>query len=284
MGLFLPISTLFLVTFTLCSFASETDKQNLKIIKLTNKTQVSITYGQLTSEIKNKQLIYIGEKHDNPRHHEIQLKILRDLYKQNHKLAIGMEMFQTRFQGIVNSYIFGDLSESDFIDQTEYKKRWGYDYDLYRPIIDFAKLNKIPLITLNIESEVTKKISKHGISNLKAVWLNKLPLQIDFSNNSYRNDLYEIFKEHPKSSQRGFERFYSIQLVWDEFMAEQISNYKKSNPDYRVIVLAGNGHLAYSHGIPSRVYKRINEPYSVILNDAENKDGIADYIINSLNE
>ncbi|NIP30071.1 MAG: hypothetical protein GTO02_07670, partial [Candidatus Dadabacteria bacterium] len=105
------------------------------------------------------------------------------------------------------------ISEKELLNKTEYKKRWGHDYELYKPIIEFAKQNHIPIIALNIESEVIKNISKHSISNLDAYDLNKLPGHIDFTNKDYKKFLYDIFKQHPNYKERSFEIFHSIQLV-----------------------------------------------------------------------
>ncbi len=249
-----------------------------------NEDIENITLDILIDTIKDIPVIYIGENHDKKSHHEIQLNIIENLYKNNPNITIGMEMFQSRFQKYLNQFIFSNLNEEDLINKTEYEKRWGYDYKLYKPILDFAKANKVPIVALNIESEVIRKISRSGISGLNAKYLNKLPKHIDFTNKDYKKYLFEIFKQHPGSKNRAFDKFYSIQLVWDEFMSEQIVRYIKSSPENQHILLAGNGHLIYSYGIPSRVYKRINGQYSVILNDVDIKPQIADYVINALNE
>jgi uncharacterized iron-regulated protein len=283
MGLVLPIFILFFVSISASLLSEEKMNQNIKIISFSNNTEKNLTLKQLTRKIKNNQVIYIGESHDNANHHKIQLDMIKSLYNYNTKIAIGMEMFQSKFQDVVSDYIFGNISEQEFLDKTEYEKRWGYDYDLYKPIIDFAKSSQIPLIALNIESEIIKKISKNGISNLDAADLNKLPKHIDFTNEYYKNFLYEIFKDHPSKKDNSFEKFYSIQFVWDEFMAEKIDSFLKDYKEYQIVVLAGNGHIVYGYGIPSRTFKRNNKQYSVILNEVELKPQIADYIIDSQN-
>lgn len=50
------------------------------------------------------------------------------------------------------------------------------------------------------------------------------------------------------------------------------------NPDYQVVVLAGQGHIVYGYGIPSRVARRLNDKQlvqrSVLLSSPE--DTLAD--------
>jgi len=281
MGFGLTIFILFLVSFSPYLLSEEKINEQVEIVSAAKRTGRTLTLKQLAQEIENNQVIYIGENHDNSSHHQIQLYIIKTLYNQNKRIAIGMEMFQSKFQNAVNEYIFGNMSEQQFLDKTEYNKRWGYDYSLYKPIIDFAKKNNVPIIALNIESEVIKDISKKGISKLHASDLNKLPKHIDFTNNKYRKFLYEIFKDHPDQNKKSFQKFYSIQLVWDEYMAEKIDSFFRQNKEYQVVILAGNGHIVHGYGIPKRLFKRNKIAYTAILNDVEYEKEISDFIISS---
>ena len=277
----LTIFILLLVSFSPYLLSTEKINEQFEIVSVAKRTGRTITFNQLVQEIKNNQVIYIGENHDNSTHHQVQLDIVKSLYEYNTKIAIGMEMFQSKFQDTVNDYIFGNMSEQQFLDKTEYNKRWGYDYSLYKPIIDFAKTNNVPIIALNIESEVIKDISKKGISKLHAYDLNKLPKHIDFTNNKYRKFLYEIFKDHPNQNKKSFEKFYSIQLVWDEYMVERIDSFLRRNKEYQVVILAGNGHIVHGYGIPKRLFRRNKIAYTAILNDVEYEKEISDFIIHS---
>ena len=46
-----------------------------------------------------------------------------------------------------------------------------------------------------------------------------------------------------------------------------------------MIILAGNGHLAFGSGIPKRTFRRNGLDYAIILNDMDIERDIADYII-----
>ena len=281
MGLSFQVFILFLVSFSPYLLSEEKINEQVEIFSVAKKTGRTLTLKQLVQEIKNNQVIYIGENHDNSTHHQIQLDIIKSIYNYNTKIAIGMEMLQSKFQDAVNKFIFGNMSEKEFLKKTEYNKRWGYNFGLYKPILDFAKNNNIPVIALNIESEVIKNISKKGISKLYASDLNKLPKHIDFTNKNYSHFLYEIFKDHPNQNKKSFQIFYSIQLVWDEYMAERIDSFVRHNEEYQVVILAGNGHIVHGYGIPKRLFRRNKIAYTAILNDVEYEKEISDFIISS---
>ncbi len=95
----------------------------------------------------------------------------------------------------------------------------------------------------------------------------------------YRARLKEVFAEHGQAKEKNFEFFYQAQILWDETMAESIDAFLKKNPDFRMLVLAGAGHLQYGAGIPKRSFRRNGFDYAIVLTDAEVKKGIADFIV-----
>ncbi len=239
--------------------------------------QKTVDIKQIIDNLNGKKIIYVGEQHTSYAHHIVQLNIIKGLYKKHKKLAVGMEMFQRKFQPVLDRYINGEISEKEFLKQTEYFKRWGFDYNLYKPILDFAKHNKIPVIALNIETEILKKVSKNGLESLTDEEKRKIPSQMDFSNTKYRNILRKIFDIH--KTNKDFEHFFQSQILWDETMAETIDMFLRKNPEYIMVVVAGNGHLKYGFGIPDRCYRRNGFSYTIILNDEKLDKNIADYIM-----
>ncbi|MBF0264537.1 MAG: ChaN family lipoprotein [Gammaproteobacteria bacterium] len=242
--------------------------------------------------------ILIGEQHNKFEHHLNQLRLITKLNQQGYQLAIGMEMFNREKQEILNQYIDGKLKETEFLKFSDYFNQWQFDYHLYKPIIDFAKANKIKILALNVAKQLNRQVSLKGINNLNKNDKNKLPKVLDFSNQKYINELSVIYKNHinmgeryhkPKahtkskhsqtSNKKSFDNFIQSQTVWDESMAEVSVNYLKQNPKSILVILAGNGHLRYRHGIPSRIEKQLGQKSLVILQDEEISEGIADYVL-----
>lgn len=233
----------------------------------------------IVNAVKDKKIIYIGERHDQYAHHVAQLNIIKSLYGEGRKVAIGMEMFQKPFQYVIDDYIEGKIDEVEFLRQTEYFKRWGFDYNLYKPIMDFAREKRIPVVALNIDSSVVKKVAQGGIESLAEEERKYLPSQMDFSVKGYRERLKRIFSGHPEVGGNKFEFFLQAQIIWDEYMAESIDGFLRENRDYQMVVLAGSEHVKYGWGIPKRVLRRNGYDYSIILLDEEPDIGIGDYIL-----
>ncbi|MBI5055687.1 MAG: ChaN family lipoprotein [Nitrospirae bacterium] len=227
----------------------------------------------------DKKIIYVGEVHDVFAHHAVQLDIITGLHDKNKKIAIGMEMFQRPFQKTLDSFIGGKMTEADFLRQSEYFKRWGFDYNLYKPILDFAREKKLPVVALNMEREIIEKVSKKGVDSLTSEEKKMLPREMDLTDGEYRDRLKDIFAQHKNEKDANFDFFYMSQLLWDETMSQSINTFLKEKPDYQMVALAGKGHIEYGSGIPKRTFRRNGYGYSIVLIDAEVEKGIADYVI-----
>ncbi|WP_457626071.1 ChaN family lipoprotein [Persephonella sp.] len=239
------------------------------------------SFTDIVKDALNHRIIYIGEQHTMFSNHAMQLNIIKAVYKKYPDIAVGMEMFQRSKQPVIDRYLRGEIDEKTFLKETEYYKAWKYNYHLYRPIINFCKENGIPIIALNADRELVRKVSQKGIESLSKEEIKKLPEDMDFVNFRYIEYLKSIFAEHGKSvtKKKKFSSFLQSQIIWDETMAETASEYLKNNPDKKLIVLAGGGHIRFRYGIPSRVERRTGERGLTVLMDDQLKKGIADYII-----
>jgi aminopeptidase N len=240
------------------------------------------TLPDIMAHVASKKIIYVGETHDLFPDHVMELEIIKDLHKRGRTLAIGMEMFQKPFQKVLDDYIAGKIDEAEFLKGTEYFKRWGFDYNLYKPILLFARSENIPVIALNISQEIVDQVFRSGLDSLSEEERKSIPSQMDFSDEAYRERLKKVFLEHrdiDNLKTNNFDFFYQAQILWDETMAESADQFLRTHPDDQMVVLAGSGHLAYGSGIPKRVARRNGYDYVIILNDIDLEKGIADFVL-----
>jgi uncharacterized iron-regulated protein len=241
----------------------------------------SSTVQRLIPTLAEKRVVFVGERHTRYDHHLIQLEIIQRLHQIQPQLAIGMESFQQPFQRYLDDYVSGAISEQGMLRATEYHQRWRLDYRLYAPILRYAREHRLPLVALNPPAELTRKVGRVGLGGLSEEERVRLPAEIDRSNTAYEKRLKEVFKHHPKNNGQKFEHFLEVQLLWDEGMAESAARFLQENPDHHMVIIAGNGHLAYGSAIPWRLTRRIETSTAVILNswEGEIKPGLADYLL-----
>jgi len=236
----------------------------------------------LIPALADRRVVLIGETHDRFDHHLIQLEIIRGLHAIDPKIAIGLEAFQQPFQRHLDDYVAGKLSERELLRETEYYRRWRFDFRLYQPILSFAREHRLPLVALNLPGELTKKVGREGIEGLSDEERAEIPEQIDRSDSAYEERLEEIFEYHPKVENRSFDHFLAVQLLWDEGMAERAAGYLESHPEHTMVILAGSGHIAHRSGIPRRLVRRIPvSTATIVLNGWEGELGpeLGDYLL-----
>lgn len=232
-------------------------------------------------QLADKRVVYVGETHDRYEHHLNQLAVIQGIHQRYLDLAIGMEYFQWPFQEYLDRYVAGELDEREMLRKTEYFQRWRFDYRLYRPILQYAREHRIPLLALNVPAELSRKVARGGLAGLSDEERAQLPENFDRSDKAYRERLREVFKEHSFMKGADLEHFVEAQLLWDEGMARQAADYLREHPGRRLVVLAGNGHLAYRAGIPNRVKRRLAVTDAVVINgiDSGTQPGVGDYLL-----
>jgi hypothetical protein len=192
-----------------------------------------------------------------------------------------MEVFQQPFQQALDDYIAGDITEQQMLRATEYYERWNMDYRLYAPILRYARVHGLPVIALNLPSELTRKAGRAGLAGLTPEERAGLPAEIDRSDTAYEQRLREIFEMHPNNSKQSFENFLEVQLLWDEGMAERAAGFLQAHPQHLLVVLAGTGHLAYGSAIPRRLTRRHAADTAIIINNWQGliEPGLADFLL-----
>ncbi len=242
------------------------------------RTSRETGFDDMLEELAKAQVVYVGESHTNPEHHEIQLRILEALFEKKNLHGIGMEMFQRRFQPVLDDWVEGRIGEQELLERCEWKKRWAYDFALYRPILKFARDKRIPVIALNVERETRKLVSKGGLDAVPEDVRRTLPALYtdDAQHRAYLKSVYfghpTPKSEKPKTSmtqeekQAAFERFYLVMCLWDDVMADSVVRWFRAAPEGgQIVVLAGSGHLANRYGIPGRAFRRNGKPYSIVI-------------------
>ena len=257
----------------------------------TVQSDISFTTPQqgILKQLQAAKIVYLGETHDSESDHQQQLAIIQALFKHKPQIAIGMEMFQSQMQPVLDRYLAGKITATELQQQTEFDRTWGYPWKYYAPILEFAKVNRLPVIALNTPSKIARKAASEGWGSLTSTELQSIPprTEIDRSNAKYQQMILTSYQQHAgiaSIASKSFDRFYTAQLLWDETMAANTASFAKQNPNHQTIVLAGSSHIIYGHGIPDRVLRRLNKPKSIqktvllSLDGDSNQPEIADFI------
>lgn len=186
--------------------------------------------------VDSPDIVIVGENHTDIQDHRKQLEVIRDIYLKDRRVIIAMEMFQQPFQEHLDRYIENEIGEEELLEKTEYKKRWGYDFSLYRDILNFARESRIKVVAINVPSELLKEVKEKSLDKISSDYLPKERLTYN------KKELDFIYSSMEGHSIKDSKNFLEVQYSWDAGMAYKIVKLKKEFPDYRIVVLIGKGH------------------------------------------
>jgi len=227
-------------------------------------TGVMVSKGEMVDMIADAAIVYVGESHDNVKAHEVQLEILKALTERNPgRVTVGVEMLKRSSQDIADQWSSGLLDEKEFMRR--WVKDWTNDFTYYQDILTYIRTHRIPLLALRAPDAWMQQVrGETEPGDTETSESDPLP-ELDVQDPYHRSQIEAVFEKHPGS--QDFERFYRVQVLWDESMAATIAEYLQSpeGEGRQLVIFAGSQHVEHGFGIPRRVFKRVPVSYRIIL-------------------
>ncbi len=227
-----------------------------------------VAYEELVKRLQGADVVLFGELHNNPICHWLELELSKDMHRdKGNKLVLGAEMFEADDQLVLDEYLRGMMTGQQF--QNEAKVWRNFETD-YKPLLDFAKGNRIAFVATNVPRRYASLVSKSDLGALNSLprearqWIAPLPIEVDLTLPGYKNMLTVVEGHgHGNASGASLESFAKAQAVKDATMAHFIlkncsigqtflhfngayhsQNYegivwylKKQNPDLKIVTI-----------------------------------------------
>lgn len=265
---------------------------------------------EVISNTTNQSVVLLGEAHANLEHHRWQLQMLASLHTRHPNMVIGFEMFPRRVQKALDEWVAGSLSVAEFLDAADWKHGWSIDAEAYLPLFHFARMNKIPMVALNIDSRLRKEVSLKGFDVLSKDKFKGVTRPAEPSD-AYLEYLMLIYKKHDRNHKdkskistddSDFLRFVRGQQLWDRAMAQALHSALTRSEDPPavgikalfsvltrserplVVGIMGAGHIRHGYGVPHQLMDLGIEDVAMLLPWESNKvcgqlvTGIADAV------
>ena len=250
------------------------------------RTGGAVDTARFWTQLAGARAICVGEEHSNPHHHWVELEVARHVFPawRGHA-ALGLEMVQRPFQRVLDDFAAHQIDEAALLSRTGWDDRWGYDFGFYRPTIAAALAANGALLALNAPKELTKQVAHHGLASLPADDKAQLP-ELDLRDAKHRAWFESMMEDmggsegHAHAAAAGSgdgsasssssgssdadaapmgmpsaEDIYTVQVIWDETMADTAARWLASHPDGHVVILAGSGHC-HDSAIVARMKRR----------------------------
>ncbi|HDS1735998.1 ChaN family lipoprotein [Pseudomonas sp. BP8] len=106
---------------------------------------------QLLAQLADTPRVLVGEKHDNPDHHALQLWLLRALQGQRAQGSLLLEMLQPEQQARVDALVGKSPLPDDLAQALAWQEGW--DWAFYGPIVREALQQQVALLAANLSTD-----------------------------------------------------------------------------------------------------------------------------------
>lgn len=222
------------------------------------------------------QVVFVGESHDDATGHRLELELLQHataVHGRNgtRPVALSLEFFERDVQPSLDDYLAGRIGETEFRAASRPWVRYQTDY---RPLIEFAKSRKLPVLAANAPRRFITLVTRNGRASLDTLPAQDrqylAPLPYGKASPAYRNKwiatISEVMKQEgmkcgvpaenaqaPPGSHQNMTNQLDSQVLWDATMAHSIARFLESRPQALVLHMVGAFHVERGTGIPEQI-------------------------------
>ena len=215
---------------------------------------------KIIESLKDADVVFLGENHDDPTAHYLQNEIFRRAFEKHGKerqVALSLEMFERDVQIVLDEYLKDLISENHFLLSA---RAWGNYKTDYKPLVEFAKTNKLEVIAANAPRRYVNMVSRTGRESLNRLsteakrWL--APLPYGEASDAYARKFNALMGQTTDSvTPVKHSPMVNAQALWDATMAFSISEYLKRAKNPLVVHLNGGFHTENRLGTPEHLLK-----------------------------
>ncbi len=213
---------------------------------------------QIVDAAVKSDVVFLGENHDDAVAHFLQAELFKKLHESDagkRNVVLSLEMFERDVQIVLDEYLKDLITEKKFLDDS---RPWNNYKNDYRPLVEYAKQNKLSVIAANAPRRYVNMVSRGGRETLEKLspeakrWLAPLPY-------AQPSELYSkkftALMGGAGGDNHGVSKILDSQALWDATMAFSISEFLKKQKNALVVHLNGNFHTENRLGTAEQFLK-----------------------------
>jgi uncharacterized iron-regulated protein len=236
----------------------------------------AVTLQNIIDALERADVLFVGETHDNPVAHMLEAELLRradEAYgaasPKRRAVALSLEMFERDVQTVLDEYLAGLITERHFLLSS---RPWrNYETD-YRPLIEYARAHRLPVIAANAPARYVSRVSSQGPDSLKSLpqvavksWLPPLPFPAASDAYAAKFNRFMGGGAATQAGAHGGLHLLEAQTLRDASMAYAISGYLKRGRDPLVVQVNGTFHSEERMGVPEQLARYRSKARALVV-------------------
>jgi uncharacterized iron-regulated protein len=220
---------------------------------------------RVISELAKSKFVLLGEKHDNPDHHRLQVIIARELFVSGQRRAVAFEMFsEDQEERIARHRKLHPKDAATLGNAVDWSKTGWPDWSNYQPLAQIALDAGAPIIAAGLPRATLRRIVKKGVEVLGHARVTRLGLN-RFPGSAVLSDIRrELIETHCSQLPNSLiEPMIKVAVVKDAVMAEALSRSMAGLNGDGALLISGAGHARTDRGVPWHL-RRLAQPESTM--------------------
>jgi uncharacterized iron-regulated protein len=117
------------------------------------------TLDQVADDLSRYDVVFFGEFHGHSGIHLAQMQVFKALQQRYADMTLSLEQFERDTQPLLDQYLAGEIGEK--VLQKD-GRGWPNYEQSYRPLVEFAKDNSLPVVAANAPKQAVICVSKKG--------------------------------------------------------------------------------------------------------------------------
>ncbi|MFH2001123.1 MAG: ChaN family lipoprotein [Planctomycetota bacterium] len=125
----------------------------------TQKGEYLQSLDSMVEQLADAEVIFIGENHNDPVAHHLELELLAAIHQAKKRVALSMEMFERDVQPVLDGYLAGLFTERHFLSASRPWPKYATDY---RPMVEYSKKHDLPVLAANAPRRIVNLVTRKG--------------------------------------------------------------------------------------------------------------------------
>ncbi|NMO14189.1 ChaN family lipoprotein [Pyxidicoccus fallax] len=213
---------------------------------------------ELLAALRDARFVVLGERHDQPDHHRLQAKLVRELGSGGRKPALAFEMLDVEQQPAVDASLAKAPGDADALAIAVDWARSGWpDWSLYRPVFSAGLEAGLPVVAANLPRAKVREVVMRGPEALEAPLRERLGLDTPLPEDVAKDMRQEQDQSHcGHLPQEMLGPMVQAQRARDAHLADRLLDADRGDGG---VLITGNGHARTDRGVPAHLSRRAPE-------------------------
>lgn len=207
---------------------------------------------ELLAQLAGRRFVLLGEKHDNPDHHRLQARVLRELVEAGRHPGVAFEMLGVQVEPALERFRDRSPPSLAAIREAAHWDESGWpEWRLYAPIFRVALEAQLPIAAADLSDGQVRAIRDGGLDALDPELRARLGLDEPPPPGRRRALAAAIREGHcGYLPERGLDRMMAVQRARDAHLARSLVDLARTPRTGGAVLIAGAEHVRRDRAAP----------------------------------